>query len=156
VHDERRSTKLSARGIYLTMTTPANAVREEVRELIDDQIETFGRTVTLTPSEVSEYHCRAERIKQLVNSLIGSEERPFWKRDSGRRLSRAVSKDPRHERQYNLPSPISLNRESEDLPMPRIGVPEVINRSPGRDQRLAELRADSSSSWPSTLCSHLF
>jgi hypothetical protein len=51
------------------MTTPANAIREEVWELIDDQIEAFGRPSRLTPSELSECHCRAERIKQLGQEL---------------------------------------------------------------------------------------
>jgi hypothetical protein len=56
------------------MTTPANAIREEVRELIEDQIEAFGRPSRLTPSELSDCHCRAERIKQLGQELdrIGS------------------------------------------------------------------------------------
>jgi hypothetical protein len=51
------------------MTTPASAIREEVWELIDDQIEVFGRPSRLTPSELSECHCRAERIKQLGQEL---------------------------------------------------------------------------------------
>jgi hypothetical protein len=55
------------------MTTPANAIREEVRELIEDQIEAFGRPSRLT-SKLSDCHCRAERIKQLGQELdrIGS------------------------------------------------------------------------------------
>jgi hypothetical protein len=51
------------------MTTPASAIREEVWKLIDDQIEAFGRPSRLTPSEISECHCRAERIKQLGQEL---------------------------------------------------------------------------------------
>ena len=51
------------------MTTPASAIREEVWELIDDQIEVFGRPSRLTTSELSECHCRAERIKQLGQEL---------------------------------------------------------------------------------------
>jgi hypothetical protein len=51
------------------MTTPANAIRDEVWELIDDQIEAFGRPSRLTSSELSECHCRAERIKQLGQEL---------------------------------------------------------------------------------------
>ena len=53
------------------MTTPASAIREEVWELIDDQIEAFGRRSHLTSSELSECHCRAERIKQLGQELDG-------------------------------------------------------------------------------------
>ena len=51
------------------MITPASAIREEVRELIDDQIEAFGRPLRLTSSELSECHCRAERIRQLGQEL---------------------------------------------------------------------------------------
>jgi len=51
------------------MTTPAHAIREEVWELIDDQIEAFGRPSGLTPSELTECHHRAERIKQLGQQL---------------------------------------------------------------------------------------
>jgi len=51
------------------MTTPADAIREEVWELIDEQIQAFGRPSCLTPSELSECHYRAERIKQLGQEL---------------------------------------------------------------------------------------
>ena len=51
------------------MTTPASAIRDEVWELIDDQIEAFGRRSRLTSSELSECRCRAERIKQLGQEL---------------------------------------------------------------------------------------
>lgn len=51
------------------MTTPAIAIRDEVWELIDDQIEAFGQPSRLTSSELSECHCRAERIKQLGQEL---------------------------------------------------------------------------------------
>lgn len=47
------------------MTTPATAVRDEIRELIDVQIKTFGQPSPLTPSELSEFRYRAERIKLL-------------------------------------------------------------------------------------------
>jgi hypothetical protein len=51
------------------MTTPASAIRDEVWELIDIQIEAFGQPSRLTPSEISECHYRAERIKQLGQQL---------------------------------------------------------------------------------------
>ena len=51
------------------MTTPASAIKEEVWELIDDQIESFGRLSRLTPSELSECHYPAERIKTLGQEL---------------------------------------------------------------------------------------
>jgi hypothetical protein len=57
-----------ARGFPM-MTTPANAIRDEVWDLIDDQIETFRHPSRLTPSELSECHYRAEKIKQLGQEL---------------------------------------------------------------------------------------
>jgi len=51
------------------MTTPATAIRDEVRKLIQAQIETFSRSSRLTPSELSEHHYRAERIRQLGHEL---------------------------------------------------------------------------------------
>jgi hypothetical protein len=51
------------------MTTPADAIREEVWELIEDQIKTFGQPSRLTPAELSEFSYRAERIKQLGQEL---------------------------------------------------------------------------------------
>jgi hypothetical protein len=51
------------------MTTPASAIRDEVWELIDVHIETFRQPSRLTPSELSECHSRAERIKQLGQEL---------------------------------------------------------------------------------------
>ena len=51
------------------MTTPAIAIRNEIRELIHEHIEKFGRPVPLTPTELQECHSRAERIKQLGQEL---------------------------------------------------------------------------------------
>jgi len=51
------------------MTTPANAIKDEVWELIDVQIEAFGQPWRLTSSELSECHYRAERIKHLGEEL---------------------------------------------------------------------------------------
>ena len=52
-----------------TMTTPANAIKDEVWELIDLQIETFRQPSRLTSSELTECHYRAERIKHLGEEL---------------------------------------------------------------------------------------
>jgi hypothetical protein len=52
-----------------TMTSPASAIRDEVRELIQAQIETFGQPSRLTSSELEEYRRRAERIKLLGEEL---------------------------------------------------------------------------------------
>lgn len=51
------------------MTTPASAIKHEIRELIDVQIETFGQPSPLTPSELSQCRYRAERIKLLGQEL---------------------------------------------------------------------------------------
>ena len=51
------------------MTTPAIAIRNEIRELIHEQIERFGQPTHLTSSELEDCHCRAERIKLLGQEL---------------------------------------------------------------------------------------
>jgi hypothetical protein len=67
VPTESSSARLSAE--VFMMTTPANDIREEVWELINHQIEAFGRPSRLTPFELSECHCRTERIKHLGQEL---------------------------------------------------------------------------------------
>ena len=51
------------------MTTPASAIRDEMRELIESQIDTFGQPRRLTSSEVEACCWRAERIKLLGQEL---------------------------------------------------------------------------------------
>ena len=51
------------------MTTPATAIKHEIHELIEAQIETFGQSAPLTPSELIECRYRAERIKLLGQEL---------------------------------------------------------------------------------------
>ena len=51
------------------MTTSASAIRDEIRELIEVQIQTFGQPSRLTPSDLREFARRAERIKQLGQEL---------------------------------------------------------------------------------------
>jgi len=51
------------------MTTPASAIKNEIRELIHEQIEIFGHPDSLTSSELIECSYRAERIKQLGQEL---------------------------------------------------------------------------------------
>ena len=65
------------------MTHPANAIREEVWELIDAQIKTFGQPSCLTPSELSEFSYRAERIKQLGQELDRIGRTAIWERRLG-------------------------------------------------------------------------
>lgn len=51
------------------MTTPASAIRDEMRELIESQIDTFGQPRRLTSFEVEVCCWRAERIKLLGQEL---------------------------------------------------------------------------------------
>jgi hypothetical protein len=51
------------------MTTPASAIKDEVRVLIDVQIETFRQRTPLTSSQLDEYHGRAEKIRMLCQEL---------------------------------------------------------------------------------------
>ena len=51
------------------MTTPASAIRAEVRVLIDVQIETFGQPAPLTLSQLREFCSRSERLKMLCQEL---------------------------------------------------------------------------------------
>jgi hypothetical protein len=56
------------------MTTPFTAIKDEVRLLIDSQIETFGQPTPLTSFQLSELHNRSEKISTLCQELdrIGS------------------------------------------------------------------------------------
>jgi hypothetical protein len=47
------------------MTTPATAIKNEIRDLIHVQIEIFGQPAPLTSFELEECRRRAERIKLL-------------------------------------------------------------------------------------------
>lgn len=51
------------------MTIPATAIRDEIRALIEVQIQTFGQPSRLAPSELRDCSLRAERIKQLGQEL---------------------------------------------------------------------------------------
>jgi len=51
------------------MTTPASAIKDEVRLLIDIQIETFRQPTPLTNSQLREYHYRSEKLKMLCQEL---------------------------------------------------------------------------------------
>lgn len=51
------------------ITTPASAIKDEVRVLIDVQIETFGQPAPLTPSQLYEFHYRTEKINTLCREL---------------------------------------------------------------------------------------
>jgi hypothetical protein len=51
------------------MTTPAAAIKIEIRELIDLQVQVFGQRAPLTPFELEECGRRTERIKSLGREL---------------------------------------------------------------------------------------
>jgi len=51
------------------MTTPATAIKDEVRLLIDVQIETLGQPAPLTSSQLCEFHDRFEKIRTLCQEL---------------------------------------------------------------------------------------
>lgn len=51
------------------MTTPALAIRNEIRALIHEHIEKFGRPRPLSSEELQDCHCRAERIRLLGQEL---------------------------------------------------------------------------------------
>ena len=51
------------------MTTPARAIKDEVRVLIDVQIDTFGQPTPLTSSQLRKFHHRSEKLKILCHEL---------------------------------------------------------------------------------------
>jgi hypothetical protein len=51
------------------MTTPATTIKDEIRELIDIQIDAFGQPTPVTASELSECRYRSERIKLFGHEL---------------------------------------------------------------------------------------
>jgi hypothetical protein len=51
------------------MTTPATAIKNEIRQLINLHIEVFGRPSPVTPFELEECRRRAERIRLLGQEL---------------------------------------------------------------------------------------
>jgi hypothetical protein len=62
------------------MTTPATAaIKNEVAELTQVQIETFVRPSVLTSSELSEYRRRSERLRLLFEELDRINTKAFFK-----------------------------------------------------------------------------
>lgn len=51
------------------MTNPAFAIKREVLQLVDVQIDTLRKLSSLTPSELDEYHSRSEQITRLYKQL---------------------------------------------------------------------------------------
>jgi hypothetical protein len=63
------------------MTTPATALKDEVRVLIDVQIETFGQPAPLTASQLRQLHDRSQTIRMLCQELnrIGTSSVMKWR-----------------------------------------------------------------------------
>jgi hypothetical protein len=51
------------------MTTRMRAIKDEVRMLIDVQIDTFGRPTALTSSQLREFHHRSKKLKMLCQEV---------------------------------------------------------------------------------------
>jgi hypothetical protein len=51
------------------MTNPASAVRREVLQLVELQIENFAAKVVLSDAAVVEYHARSEKITELYHEI---------------------------------------------------------------------------------------
>lgn len=58
------------------MTTPAAAIKREVQQLIEVQIQTFKQPARLSPSELDAYQHRSKKIKVLYAELdrIGAQK----------------------------------------------------------------------------------
>ena len=52
-----------------TMTTPDSPIKDEVRLLMDIQIETLRQSATITSSQLREYRWRAKQIRTLCQEL---------------------------------------------------------------------------------------
>jgi hypothetical protein len=55
--------------VATTMTDPAFAIKNEVQQLVDVQIDTLRKPALLTSSELDEYRSRSERITMLDRKL---------------------------------------------------------------------------------------
>lgn len=58
-----------------------SAIQQEVRQLIDRQIETLQQRKPLSPSDLLEYHARARKIAGLYGELdrtVRTGGFPFW------------------------------------------------------------------------------
>jgi hypothetical protein len=59
------------------MTHPALAIKNEVRHLIEVQIDMLRKQSSLTPAELVEYHSRSEKIASLYHKLDSIARRHF-------------------------------------------------------------------------------
>jgi hypothetical protein len=51
------------------MTDPAFAIKHEVLQLVEIQIETLRKPSSLTSSDLNEYHLRSKKLALLYNEL---------------------------------------------------------------------------------------
>ncbi len=59
----------NSRGENRMMTDPASAIKRQVHQLIDLQIETLRQPSGLTPSDLSDYRVRSDKITTLYREL---------------------------------------------------------------------------------------
>jgi hypothetical protein len=60
------------------MTPPATAIKREVCQLVDRQIEALRQPTSLTSSDLGEYHARSEKITTLYRELDRMVRMSFW------------------------------------------------------------------------------
>jgi uncharacterized protein with von Willebrand factor type A (vWA) domain len=51
------------------VTDPASAIKREVLQLVEVQIDTLRRTGCLTASDLADYHTRSEKITELYQRI---------------------------------------------------------------------------------------
>ena len=67
----------SSRRIRM-MTHPASAIKREVCQLVERQIETLRQPASLTSYELGDYHARSEKITTLYRELDRMARTSFW------------------------------------------------------------------------------
>jgi len=73
------------RGEFLMMTDPATAIKREVLQLVDRQIETLRHEGRMTDSALADYHTRSEKSFSSIRRWIEWEERASTCESPGRR-----------------------------------------------------------------------
>ena len=60
------------------MTQPAFAIKREVCQLVDRQIEALRQPTSLSSSDLGDYHARSEKITTLYRELDRIATTSFW------------------------------------------------------------------------------
>jgi len=60
------------------MTQPAAAIKSQVCQLVDEQIQTLRKETSLTSSDFYQYHARSEKITKLYAELDQMVRASFW------------------------------------------------------------------------------